>query len=88
MVWSVTFFSHLDQEDRGLNHGVAKIFLSYFSHGTYCCESLIFLTGYKVLGIVYLNQVSGAPYTQISYHDTLIFGLRKINVVPDGTTIT
>ena len=30
---------------------------------------LYILTGYQVLGIVYLDQLSGAHHTQISYHD-------------------
>ena len=30
---------------------------------------LYILTGYRVLGIVYLDQLSGARYTHISYHD-------------------
>ena len=30
---------------------------------------LYILTGYQVLGIVYLNQLLGARHTHISYHD-------------------
>ena len=30
---------------------------------------LYILTGYQVLGIVYLDQLSGARHTHISYHD-------------------
>ena len=32
---------------------------------------LYILTGYQVLGIVYLDQISGARHIHISYHDTL-----------------
>ena len=37
-------------------------------------------TGYQVLDIVYLNQLQGARYTHISYHDNFIFqkGRKKI----------
>ena len=34
---------------------------------------LYILTGYRVLGIVYLNQPSGARHTLISYHNILIY---------------
>ena len=30
---------------------------------------LYILTGYRVLGIICLNQLSGARHTHISYHD-------------------
>ena len=30
---------------------------------------LYILTGYQVLSIVYLDQLSGARHTHISYHD-------------------
>ena len=33
------------------------------------------LTGYQVLGIVYLDQLSGARNTHISYHDKIICNL-------------
>ena len=35
---------------------------------TYCQMVLYILTGYQVFGFVYLNQLSGARHTHISYH--------------------
>ena len=44
---------------------------------------LYILTGYLVLGIAYLDKLSGARHTNISYHDTNLEKNQTVNLKLD-----